>query len=195
MLLPTSLTLRRGGARRGKRQRTRSGRSQTKAYNSDSTPIPFEGLSVNDEPITDENGEERFVQSTMFQYNSWSLRNESMKDKSIIRRSGLLARRKTKQSITGRNTRGKSRHSSKKVSEASHGNERNANGSVDLGPSALRNKDVVDLSIMSGGPSTSDNSESRKVLVFENEGKGQARFVRVSYLFFGMWALTDWDLH
>ena len=179
MLLPTSLTLRRGGARRGKRQRTRSGRSQTKAYNSDSTPIPFEGLSVNDEPITDENGEER---STMFQYNSWSLRNES-----IIRRRGFLARRKTKQSTTGRSTTGKSRHSSKRVSEASHGNERNADDSVDLGPSALRNKDVVDRSIMSGGASTSDNSGSRKVLVIENEGKGQTRFVRVSCFIPFLW--------
>ena len=200
MFVPTSPLILRRGARRRKRQaeRTPSGQSQTEADNNNSIlPIPFEeGLNVNDEPIiTDgsENGEQLFVQSTIFQSNSWSLRNESIRNKSIIRRSGFFARRrKTKQSITGRNTSGnKSRHSSKRVSEAVHGNESDADDYVDLDPSALRNKYVlVDRSIMSGGggASTSDNSESRKVLVIEDEGKGQTRFVRVftPFFFFGM---------
>jgi hypothetical protein len=184
MFEPTSpLILRRGAitkpkAKRRKRQRTPSGQSQTEAGDSDSIPIPLEGLSVH-EPIAHQESEELFVQSTIFQSNSWSERNESM-----TRRNRFLTRRRTKQSTVVRNTSGNSSHSNLGVSEASHGNECSTRDRVGLDPSVLRIEDVVDPPIVSGGgASTSDDSESRKVLVIEKEGKEQTRFVRISSVF------------
>ena len=165
------------------RRRIPSRQSQTEADESDTIPIPFEELNVN-EPIAQQKSEELYVQSTIFQSNSWSKRNESIRNKSITRRSQFLSRRRTKQSITGRNTTGNSRHSSSRVSEASHGNESTTDDRVGLDPSMLI-KDVVDspiVTVSGGGASTSDDSESRKVLVIEKEGKAQMRFVRVSFV-------------
>jgi hypothetical protein len=183
MFEPTSpLILRRGAItkpkeKRRKRQRTPSGQSQTEAGDSDSIPIPLEGLSVH-EPIAHKNSEELYVQSTIFQSNSWSGRNES-----ITRRNQLLTHRKTKQSTVVRNTSGNSDHSTLRKSEASHGNERNTDERVGLHPS-VRIEDVVDPAIApGGGASTSDDSESRKVLVIEKEGEAPTRFVRVSSVF------------
>jgi hypothetical protein len=188
MFEPTSpLILRRGAItkpkeKRRKRQRTPSGQSQTEAGNSDSIPIPaLEGLSVHEPPITHQKSEEFYVQSTMFQSNSWSGRNESM-----TRRNRFLTRRRTKQSIVIRNTSGNSGHSTLRVSESSHGNERSTGDRVDLDPNVLHIEDVVDSDppiVSGGGASTSDDSESRKVLVIEKEGKAQARFVRVLSVF------------
>lgn len=110
-------------AKRQKRQRTSSEQSQSEADNSDSNPIPLEALSVN-EPIAHQKSEEVFVQSTIFQSNSWSERNESIRNKSITRRNQFLTRRRTKQSTVKRNTTVSSSHSSVRVSEASHWNER-----------------------------------------------------------------------
>jgi hypothetical protein len=176
------LILRRGAItkpkeKRRKRRRTPSGQSQIEAGNRDSIPIPLEGLSVH-EPIahqSDQKSEELYVQSTIFQSNSWSRRNES-----ITQRNRFLTRRRTKQSTVVRNTSGNSGHSTLRASEGSHGNER----STGLDPSVLRIEDVDDPPIVSeGGASTSDDSESRKVLVIEKEGKAQTRFVRVSSIF------------
>jgi hypothetical protein len=189
MFAPTSpLILRRKPitkqkAKRRKRlsQRTRSRQSQTEADDSDSIPIQPGGLSLN-EPIAiaHQKSEELYVQSTIFQSNSWSERNESVRNMSITRRNRFLSRRRTKQSTAERNNTGNSRHSSLRVSEASHGNERNTGDKVGLDPSASRIKDVVDSPIVSGGgASTSDDGESRKVLIVEKEGKAQTRFVRV----------------
>jgi hypothetical protein len=184
MFEPTSpLILRRGAItkpkeKRRKRQRTPSGQSQTEAGNSDSIPIPLEGLSVH-EPIAHQKSEELYVQSMIFQSNSWSRRNES-----VTRRNRFLTRRRTKQSTVVRNTSGSSVHSTLRLSEASHGNERSSGDRVGLDPSVLRIKDVVDTPMVSGeGASTSDDSESRKVLVIEKEGKAQTRFVRDSSIF------------
>jgi hypothetical protein len=179
MFEPTSpLILRRGAItkpkeKRRKRRRTPSGQSQTEAGNGDSIPIPLEGLRVH-EPIAHQKSEELYVQSTIFQSNSWSRRNES-----ITQRNRFLTRRRTKQSTVVRNTSGNSGHSTLRASEGSHGNER----STGLDPSVLRIEDVDDPPIVSeGGASTSDDSESR-VLVIEKEGKAQTRFVRVSSVF------------
>jgi hypothetical protein len=186
MFEPTSPLIQRRGAitkpkeERRKRQRTPSGQSETEAGNSDSIPIPLERLSVH-EPIAHQKSEELYVQSTIFQSNSWSRRNES-----ITRRNRFLTRRRTKQSTVVRNTSGNSGHSTLRVSEASHGNERSTGDRVSHGldPSVLRIKDVVDTPMVSGGgASTSDDSESRRVLVIEKEGKAQTRFVRVSSVF------------
>lgn len=177
------LILRRGAitkpkAKRRKRQRTPSEESQAEVGDSDSIPIPFEGLSIHD-PIAHQESEEIFVQSTIFQSNSWSARNESM-----TRRNRFLTRRRTKQSTVVRNTSGNSSHSTLGISEASHGNECSTGDRVGLDSSALRIKDVVDPPIASGGgASTSDDGVSRKVLVIEKEGKEQTRFVCVSSVF------------
>jgi hypothetical protein len=165
------------------RRRIPSRQSQAEADESDTIPIPFEELNVN-EPIAQQKSEEFYVQSTIFQSNSWSKRNESIRNKSITRRNQFLSRRRTKQSITGRNTTGNSRHSSSRVSEASHGNESTTDDRVGLDPSLLI-KDVVDspiVTVSGGGASTSDDSGSRKVLVIEKGGKAQMRFVRVSFV-------------
>jgi IMP dehydrogenase/GMP reductase len=177
------LILRRGAitkpkAKRRKRQRTPSGGSQAEVGDSDSIPIPLEGLSVHD-PIAHQESEEIFVQSTIFQSNSWSARNESM-----TRRNRFLTRRRTKQSSVARNTSGNSSHSTLGISEASHRNECSTGDRVALDPSVLRIKDVVHSPMVSGGrTSTSDDGESRKMLVIEKEGKEQTRFVRVSSAF------------
>jgi hypothetical protein len=165
-------------AKRQKRQRTSSEPSQSEADNSDSIPIPLEALSVNEPDVAH--------QSTIFQSNSWSERNESIRNKSITRRNQFLTRRRTKQSTVKRNTTVSSGHSSVGVSEASHWNERSTSTGdrVGLDPSVWRIKDVVDPPIVpGGGASTSDDSEGRKVLVIENEGEAQTRFVRVSSVF------------
>jgi len=186
MFEPTSpLILRRGAitkpkAKRRKRQRTPSGQSQSEAGNSDSIPIPLEGLSVH-EPITHQKSEELFVQSTIFQSNSWSGRNES-----ITRRNRFLTRCRTKQSTVVRNTSDNSGHSTLRVSEGSHENEHCTSHRVGLDPNVLHIEDVVDPPILSGGfggASTSEDSESRKVLVIEKEGEAQTQFVRVSSVF------------
>jgi hypothetical protein len=176
---PTSpLILRRGGAitkpkeKHRERQRTSSGQPQTEAGNSDSIPIPLEWHSIH-EPIAPNKSEELRVQSTRFQSNSWSARNGSITQRNRF----LTRRRRTKQSAVVRNTSGNSVHSSLKVFEASYGNE------VSLDPSVWRIEDVVDPAILSGGASTSEDSESRKVLIIEKEGKAQTRFVRVSSVF------------
>lgn len=191
MILPTSpLVLRRGAitrpkAKRQKRWRTPSGQSQIEADDSDEIPIPLENLNVN-EPIAHQNSEELFVQSTIFQSNSWSERNESIRNKSITRRNRFLTRRRTKQSTIKRNTTVSSGHSSSKASEASYGNERSTQVGVEvsLDPSVLHIENVVDPPILLGrAASTRDDSESRKVLVVEKEGKAQIRFVRVSSAF------------
>lgn len=172
-------------AKRQKRQRTSSEQSQSEADNSDSNPIPLEALSVN-EPIAHQKSEEFFVQSTIFQSNSWSERNESIRNKSITRRNQFLTRRRTKQSTVKRNTTVSSGHSSARVSEASHWNERSTSTGdrVGLDPNVWRIKDVVDPPIVpGGGASTSHDDEGRKVLVIENEGEAQMRFVRVSSVF------------
>jgi hypothetical protein len=173
-------------AKRQKRQRTSSEPSQSEADNSDSIPIPLEALSVNEPDVAHQKSEEFFVQSTIFQSNSWSERNESIRNKSITRRNQFLTRRRTKQSTVKRNTTVSSGHSSVRVSEASHWNERSTSTGdrVGLDPSVWRIKDVVDPPIVpGGGASTSDDSEGRKVLVIENEGEAQTRFVRVSSVF------------
>lgn len=168
--------------KRRKRQRTPSGQSQTdEAGNIDSIPIPLEGPSGAHEPIAHQENEELelYVQSTIFQSNSWSGRNESM-----TRRNRFLTRHRTKQSIVVRNTSGNSGPSTSSVSEDSHGNECSAGDRGDLDRRVLRTKDAVDPPIASGGgASTSNDSESRKVLVIENEGEAQTRFVRVSSVF------------
>jgi hypothetical protein len=163
--------------KRRKRQRTPSGQSQTEADNSDSIPIPLEELSVY-EPITHQKNEELCVQSTIFQSNSWSTRNES-----ITRRNRFLTRRRTKQSTMIRNTSGNSGHSTLRVSEASYGNERSTTDKVGLDRGLLRIEDAVDPPIVSRRGACSDDSESRKVLVIEKEGEAQTRFVRVSSVF------------
>ena len=180
MFEPTSpLILRRGAItkpkeKRRKRQRTPSGQSQTEAGNTDSIPISLEGLSVH-EPIAHQKSEELYVQSTIFQSNSWSGRNES-----INRRNRFLTRHRTKQSTVVRNTSGNSGHSTLRVSEGSHGNEHSTGDRVGLDSSALHIKDVVDPPIVSGrGANTSDDSDSRKVLVIEKEGRAQTRLVCV----------------
>ena len=165
--------------KRRKRQRTPSGRSRTdeaQAGNSDSIPIPLEGLSVHEPTgIAHQDTEELYVQSTIFQSNSWSGRNES-----ITRRNRFLTRCRTKQSIVVRNTSGNSGHSTLRVSEDSHGNECSGRDRAGLDPSALRIKDVVDSG---GGASTSNDNESRKLLVIEKDGEAQTRYVRVSSVF------------
>lgn len=177
MFEPTNpLILRRGAITkpketRRKRQRTPSGQSQTEDGNNDLIPIPLEGLSVH-EPIAHQNSEESYVQSTMFQSNSWSRRNESM-----TRRNRFLTRHRTKQSTVVRNTSVNSGHSTLRVSEGSHENERTTGARVGLDPSVLRIEDVVDPPIVSGGSaSTSDDSELGKVLIIEKEGKAQTHF-------------------
>ena len=168
----------RAKARRRKRQHTPSGQSQTDSETGNTSPIPLEELSLH-EPID----EELYVQSTIFQSNSWPGRNES-----ITRRNQFLSRCRTKRSIVMRNTTGTadSHRSSLRVSDDSRGNERSTGDRASPDPSALRNKDsdVVDTPIASGGgASTSDDVESREVLVIEKEGKAQTRFVRVSSVF------------
>ena len=102
----------------------------------------------------------------------------------MTRINRFLTRRRTKQSTVVRNTSNNSGHSTLRVSEGSHGNERSTGDGVGLDQSVLRIKDVVDSPIGSGGgASTSDDSESQKVLVIEKEGKAQTRFVRVSSVF------------
>ncbi|KAI0275614.1 kinase-like domain-containing protein [Russula aff. rugulosa BPL654] len=153
-------------AKRQKRQRTSSEPSQSEADNSDSIPIPLEALSVNEPDVAHQKSEEFFVQSTIFQSNSWSERNESIRNKSITRRNQFLTRRRTKQSTVKRNTTVSSGHSSVRYGDR-----------VGLDPSVWRIKDVVDPPIVpGGGASTSDDSEGRKVLVIENEGEAQTRF-------------------
>jgi hypothetical protein len=187
------LVLRRGGAitkpkaKRQKRRRPPSGLSQTEADNSDSIPT-LEGLSVN-EPVAHQKSEEIYVQ-TIFQSNSWSERNESIKNestrnKSITRRERFLTRRRTKQSTVKRNTTVSSGYSSLRGSEASHGNEHSTGDKVGLDPSIfpVHIEDVVDRPIVRGTAGTSDDSESRKVLVIEKEDEAQMQFVRVPSTF------------
>jgi hypothetical protein len=142
-------------------------------------PIPLEWLSIH-EPIAHYKSEELRVQSTRFQSNSWSARNGSITQRNRF----LTRRRRTKQSAVVRNTSGNSVHSSLKGFEASYGNERSTGDKVSLDPSVLRIEDVVDPPLLSGGgASTSEDSESWKVLVIKKEGKAQTRFVRVSSAF------------
>ena len=168
---------------RRRRQRTPSGQSQTEADNSDEISVPLERLSVH-EPIADQKSEELFVRSTISQSNSWSQRNESMRNKSITRGNRSHTRRRTKQSTVRKNTAGNSRHSSLKVSDDSHGNERTTGDRVGPDPSVLPIKDVVDppiVTVSGGGASSGDDSESGNVLVIEKEGEAQMRFVRFIY--------------
>ena len=110
----------------------------------------------------------------------------------MTRKNRFLTRHRTKQSTVVRNTSVNSGHSTLRVSEGSHENERTTGDRVDLDPRVLRIEDVVDPPIVPGeGASTSDDSESGKVLIIEKEGKAQTQFVRDFLWSMGM---VDCDL-
>jgi hypothetical protein len=183
MSAPTRALIPRRGAiterkkKRRMRQRTPPGHSQIEVGNSDSIPIPFEGLTLH-ESIPHPKDDELYVQSMIFQSNSCSTRNES------IRRNRSLIRSRTKQSVVVRNTTVSSGHPTSRVSESSCGNEHSSGDEVGLNPSVFRIEEVVAPAIMSeGGTSISDGSESRKVLVIEKEGEAQTQLVGDSSLF------------
>ena len=192
MSAPTRALIPRRGAiterkkkRRG-RQRTPPGHSQIEVGNSDSIPIPFEGLTLH-ESIAHPKDDEHHVQSMIFQSNSWSIRNES------IRRNRSLTRRGTKQSTVMRNTTVSSRHSTLRVSESSCGNEHSSGDKVGLNPSVFRIEEVAPAIVSEGGTSINDGSESRKLLVIGKEGEGEAQtqLVGASSLFRGPFFL-EW---
>lgn len=148
MFSPTNtLILRRGSVAKPKekclkRKRTSSGEPQTEAGITEPIPDPFERPSVQD-PIAHQKSEELYVQSTIFQSNSWPERNGS-----ITRRNQFLSRRRTKhwQSTVVRKTTASSGYSTLGgASEAGHGNELNSGDKeVGLGPNVLCIKDAVD---------------------------------------------------
>jgi hypothetical protein len=100
---------------------------QTGIVNNDSIPIQPERRTVHDSESIGhlKSDEHYYVQSTMSQSDSSSMRNESIPSSTRTRKCGRVTHRSTKRFITLRNTTDSSMRSSSEVTEAGFGNECN----------------------------------------------------------------------